>query len=105
MDPPYFEKAEDLYPMYFKDVDHARLAKYLSKQQKMKWLVSYDDTAEIRRLYTGEKNLLYMSYYAHTVRVGRELFIPSPNCRLPKSFLENGENVFKSGDVQEVSNA
>ena len=96
MDPPYFAKAEELYPVYFKEQDHARLAKYLNSQKQMKWLVSYDDTEEIRALYSGEKNLLYMNYVLHSVRVGRELFIPSPNCQIPKSFSEGGENIFKS---------
>ena len=96
MDPPYFKKAERLYPLFFRDVDHTRLAKYLNAQKMMRWLVSYDDTEEIRRLYSGTKNLLFMNYFLHSVRVGRELFIPSQNCTLPKSFTEGNANVFKS---------
>ncbi len=97
MDPPYFEKANELYPLYFTEPDHVRLAKYLNRQKQMRWLVSYDDTEEIRALYSGEKNLLYMNYFLHSVRVGHELFIPSQNCKLPKSFLEGGQNVFTAG--------
>lgn len=102
MDPPYFKKAARLYPLYFVDADHARLAAYLNDQKRMRWLVSYDDTDEIRRLYSGTKNLLFMNYFLHSVRTGRELFIPSHNCKLPKSFTEGGENVFKSqsGEIQ-----
>jgi len=100
MDPPYFEKAHELYPIYFKESDHVRLAKYLNDQKRLRWLVSYDDTEEIRALYSGKKNLLYMNYFLHSVRVGRELFIPSHNCRLPKSFLNGGENVFDSGRIR-----
>jgi len=100
MDPPYFKKAERLYPLYFKDADHARLARYLNSQKRMRWLVSYDDTDEIRRLYSGRKNLLFMNYFLHSVRIGRELFIPSHNCRLPDSFAEGTENIFKSPSGQ-----
>jgi len=96
MDPPYFKKAERLYPLYFKDADHARLAKYLNTQKTMRWLVSYDDTDEIRRLYSGTKNLLFMNYFLHSVRVGRELFIPSHNCALPEHFTKGKGNIFKS---------
>jgi DNA adenine methylase len=96
MDPPYFKKAERLYPLYFKDADHARLAKYLNMQMTMRWLVSYDDTEEIRRLYSGPKNLLFMNYFLHSVRVGRELFIPSHNCALPEAFTRGKGNIFKS---------
>jgi hypothetical protein len=62
----------------------------------MRWLVSYDDTEEIRRLYSGAKNLLFMNYFLHSVRTGRELFIPSHNCKLPVSFAEGTDNIFKS---------
>jgi DNA adenine methylase len=95
MDPPYFEKAQRLYPLYFKDADHARLATYLNCQKRMRWLVSYDDTEEIRCLYSGTKNLLFMNYFLHSVRVGRELFIPSHNCKLPQNFTEGTGNIFK----------
>lgn len=104
MDPPYFEKAHELYPIYFKEPDHIRLAKYLNNQKQMRWLVSYDDTEEIRSLYSGDKNLLYMNYFLHSVRVGRELFIPSRNCKLPESFLTGGENIFDSGRIRKVGN-
>ncbi len=102
MDPPYFKKAERLYPLYFVDADHARLAKYLNSQKRMRWLVSYDDTEEIRSLYSGTKNLLFMNYFLHSVRTGHELFIPGPNCKLPASFTEGADNIFKSpaGHIQ-----
>ncbi len=96
IDPPYFKKAESLYPLYFKDEDHARLANYLNAQKTLRWLVSYDDTDEIRRLYSGKKNLIFMNYFLHSVRIGRELFIPSANCKLPKDFTKEGGNIFKS---------
>jgi DNA adenine methylase len=96
MDPPYFKKAQRLYPLYFNGYDHARLAKYLNSQKRMRWLVSYDDTEEIRVLYSGTKNLLFMNYFLHSVRTGRELFIPSWNCILPSSFTEGPHHIFKS---------
>lgn len=108
MDPPYFKKAERLYPLYFRDSDHTRLAEYLSSQKKLRWLVSYDDTEEIRNLYSGTKNILFMNYFLHSVRTGRELFIPSPNCQLPETFTAGTNNIFKSpaGHIQkEISSA
>lgn len=102
MDPPYFKKAQRLYPLYFVDADHARLAEYLNCRTQMRWLVSYDDTDEIRCLYSGTKNRLFMNYFLHSVRTGHELFIPSRNCKLPISFTEGTDNIFKSpaGHIQ-----
>jgi len=50
LDPPYFEKGNDLYQHGFNLNDHQRLADSL-KKTKHQWLLSYDDCEEIRELY------------------------------------------------------
>jgi DNA adenine methylase len=85
MDPPYFEKAERLYPFYFTQDDHERLADYLNQSADFRWIVSYDDRARIRRLYPGRKRVLLRSYSVHSIRIGRELMISSRNCVFPVS--------------------
>lgn len=50
LDPPFFEKADKLYPMSFDAVDHDRLAAEVSRIPG-RWILSYDDHAEARRLY------------------------------------------------------
>ena len=50
IDPPYFDKGNDLYQFGFSSYDHLRLSKCLKKNQS-NWLLSYDDCDQIRNLY------------------------------------------------------
>lgn len=87
MDPPYFDKAQSLYAFYFKDEDHKRLAEYLKEGSDCRWIVSYDDSKAVRKLYPGKKNVLLKCYSVHSARIGRELVIASSDCRLPGSYF------------------
>lgn len=56
LDPPFFEKAEDLYRYCFEDDDHVRLRDRLLKL-RAKWLLSYDSADQVEALYgTAIKN-------------------------------------------------
>jgi DNA adenine methylase len=87
MDPPFFEKAARLYKIYFRDSDHDKLAKFLNHEHGFRWIVSYDDTPHIRKLYRDRPNVLLAKYSLHTTKTGRELIISSPNCSLPSDLL------------------
>jgi DNA adenine methylase len=50
LDPPYYVKGNGLYQHGFTRDDHERLASALQKT-KHAWVLSYDDTPEIRELY------------------------------------------------------
>jgi DNA adenine methylase len=50
LDPPYYNKGNELYQCGFTINDHYRFATSL-KECKVPWLLSYDDCEEIRRLY------------------------------------------------------
>lgn len=50
LDPPYFNKGNQLYTNHYKANDHAEIAECVSKL-KGKWIVSYDNTPEIVDLY------------------------------------------------------
>ncbi len=54
IDPPYFNADQDkFYTCSFKLEDHIRLAKALKKhQKKFKFLITYDNSEEVRELYT-----------------------------------------------------
>lgn len=52
LDPPYYEKGNDLYQFGFSEDDHIRLRDTLAKT-KNKWILSYDDCPQIRKLYDG----------------------------------------------------
>ncbi len=49
-DPPFFEKAEDLYRYYFNDKDHIRLRDFLLTLED-KWILSYDSAEQVFSLY------------------------------------------------------
>jgi DNA adenine methylase len=85
MDPPFFKQARRLYPFYFKDSDHDRLASYLNDEAKFHWVISYDDTSHIRNLYTGPKKVWFKGYCLQSVKIGRELIMASKGCALPRS--------------------
>jgi len=50
-DPPYFKKGRMLYFDAYGPEDHAALAELLSQFEGPRWVVSYDDVEEIRKLY------------------------------------------------------
>lgn len=93
LDPPYYGKGKRLYRKFFTDADHARLALYLNANCRFRWIVSYDDVPSIRKLYSGEKNVIFMNYFMHTVRIGRELILASANCELPTQYFATEEEV------------
>lgn len=51
LDPPYYDKGNDLYQCGFAKEDHERLSVAL-KKTKHTWVLSYDDVPEIRKLYS-----------------------------------------------------
>lgn len=55
LDPPYYDKGNELYQCSFTRADHERLAGLL-RTSKHRWVLSYDDCPEIRELY-GWANL------------------------------------------------
>jgi DNA adenine methylase len=84
LDPPYYQQGANLYMNYYNIKDHLKLAKYLLKGPQYKWLLSYDNTPEIRALYPAIDIFTYkLSYTAQEKKIGSELLIPSPNLILP----------------------
>jgi DNA adenine methylase len=78
LDPPYYEKAADLYLNIFEQKDHARLAKKLNAHPDATWLLTYDNQPEIRKLYTDRTVVDFsLSYNAYESRRGEELMILS----------------------------
>jgi len=54
LDPPYYEKGNDLYQNGFTESDHQRLADLL-KRTDHQWILSYDYCPEIMKLYEWAK--------------------------------------------------
>lgn len=67
-DPPYFKKGKSLYKNFYTPGDHARMASYI-RQLNHPWIVTYDNTPEIRKLYEGNHQVGFdISYSAHLSR-------------------------------------
>lgn len=83
MDPPYYSKGSDLYENHYKYHDHLTISKLVSNIRQ-KWIVSYDDTPEVREMYEQYRNLPYkLSYSAADHYKGLEIMFFSDDLIIP----------------------
>lgn len=76
LDPPYYCKGADLYLNRFTHGQHAALAAYLSSSKNFPWVMTYDNVAAIRELYSAFPQVCFnLSYSAYERRQGQELLI------------------------------
>lgn len=54
LDPPYYKKGQELYKNFFTDKDHQEIAECV-KQLTCNWIITYDNTAEITKLYEEQQ--------------------------------------------------
>lgn len=84
VDPPYYVKGSSLYTDFYGHQDHVQLAAALKKLKKH-WILTYDNSEEITKLYTGHRHFNFNLQYSVAVkRVGTELLIPSRGLLLPE---------------------
>lgn len=85
LDPPYYEQGRELYYDYYRQEDHADLAKFIAaKMQSKFWVVSYDNVMPIKRLYSGFRSVVYnVGYTARERRTGKEVMFFSPSLEAP----------------------
>ncbi len=90
LDPPYYVKGSRLYLNYYEHRDHLSLARFLRRLRNVRWLVTYDDTPEIREIYSWRRNLanFNLHYSAATSKSGSEIIISSDRLKLPLTRLE-----------------
>jgi len=83
-DPPYVVRGRKLYLNGYGPDDHAELARYLTMQRVLPWLVSYDDEPLIRDLYAGHQiDLLPIRYSLQRKRAAHELLIAPHHVYVP----------------------
>lgn len=83
-DPPYYVKGRALYHNYFLHEDHKGLSDLVRDLTAYHWIVSYDNTPEIRKMYTGFKRLQYSLHYcAASSRNGHEVMFFSEKTKRP----------------------
>lgn len=85
LDPPYYIKGKYLYMNHYTDKSHKELADLLQHDANFKWVLSYDDTPQIRSMY--EKLELFRFPLTYTVKerqVGYELLTHSESLKIPE---------------------
>lgn len=86
----------------YADRDHRRLASYVLRQRVFKWVISYDDTSFIRKLYRDcAVHHLPVRYCLQRKRRAGELLVASSGVRLPDSILPGSSNRENGGAVAE----
>ncbi len=83
LDPPYFNKGSNLYENHYGFNDHIKISSLLYNVTQ-KWIVSYDNTPEIRQMYRKYRNMPYELKYSVADRYnGSEIMFFSDNLLIP----------------------
>lgn len=92
LDPPYYFKGQGLYRNFYDHDDHLAIAALLqSRQFGRRWIVSYDNVAEIQQMYQLSRAFAYsLNYTAQKRYVGSEVMffdekLIVPHDELPQS--------------------
>ncbi len=85
-DPPYYLKGQSLYLNHYKHEDHENVSETIQKIKNVHWIVSYDNTPEIKNLYrsTKRKKEYSLGYTAHGVKTGDEVLFFSNRLVVPR---------------------
>lgn len=84
-DPPYYLKGPSLYMNYYKEDDHEEVSKRIQKIKNMRWIISYDNVSETRRLYRNFRRKKYvLTHTAYKIREGMEILFFSDKLVIPR---------------------
>ena len=101
LDPPYYDKGNELYECSFTCADHERLAGLL-KASKHRWVLFYDDCPAIRELY-GWANIQVISDVNHSITPRKDHATGQKVSRTKPELLILGGEVQASGVVDPES--
>ncbi|MBS1503889.1 MAG: DNA adenine methylase [Bacteroidetes bacterium] len=83
-DPPYYLKGPSLYMSHYKHADHKKVSEKIRQIENMQWIVSYDNTKEIKSLYSNLPTIEYSFFHtAFEIREGKELLFFSSGLTVP----------------------
>ncbi len=87
LDPPYVRRGKDLYMNYYKQDDHRLVSDaILSDSNKFLWVLSYDKSDLIQKLYSGcRKKFTWKVGYGSSNRCSVEDIFLHPNIKYKKS--------------------
>jgi len=84
-DPPYYLKGSSLYMNYYNEKDHEEISRRIQKIKNMRWIVSYDNVPEIKRLYRNfEKKEYTLFHFAYKPRREKEVLFFNNNLIVPR---------------------
>jgi DNA adenine methylase len=84
-DPPYYLKGPSLYMNNYKHDDHKDVSEKIQKIKNARYIVSYDNTREIKNLYKDlNKKEFSFFYTAYEAREGKEVLFFSNDLKIPK---------------------
>lgn len=78
LDPPYYKRGHELYLNFFDDSKHKALARYMKDFTSCKWMMTYDDCDEIKKIYSEfgfSMREFTLQYSMQHVRKVREILI------------------------------
>jgi DNA adenine methylase len=83
-DPPYYLKADSLYMNFYKKNNHFEVSERIKQIKNIKWIVSYDNLEEIKKLYIHYPYKEYsFKHTAYKARIGNEILFFSKNLIQP----------------------
>ncbi|MEK7610936.1 MAG: DNA adenine methylase [Patescibacteria group bacterium] len=83
-DPPYYLKGPSLYMNHYKPDDHKKVSEKIKGIKNAKWIVSYDNVAQIKQLYTDIKKKEYSFFHtANEIKEVKEILFFSSNLIIP----------------------
>lgn len=84
-DPPYYDKGSTLYMNHYLHSDHQAVSESVKAIKNIHWIVSYDNTEQIRTLYSRyRRNEFTFTHTAYKAREGKEIMFYSDSLRLPE---------------------
>jgi DNA adenine methylase len=93
LDPPYYKKGKFLYLNNYNHADHLRLSNAVSELEDVKWLISYDNTLEIKDMYENFRMSSFdLNYTLQSKKFGSELLVFSENLRICKNINVNSRS-------------
>jgi DNA adenine methylase len=91
LDPPYYNKGKYLYLNNYGHENHTELAKTIAGlDNNIKWLISYDNVPEIRKIYQHYRMASFdLSYTLQSKKFGSELLVFSPQITITDNITVN----------------
>jgi DNA adenine methylase len=84
LDPPYVNKASELYMNHYSHEDHKRLSRFVNNMKKP-WMISYDENDFILKLYDGREKIFHSLNRGTSNIVGDEVIVFSDQIQFAKS--------------------